>query len=407
MGDQSAAASALGYYFQGSYALIVLLDADDTSSVSLETADDITLEGSGNPKLLQLKHSTGTPAALTETNVGFWKAIGNWINASSDARCLFVTCATVSPTSALLALVPGSEARTRADALQALAAEASKVTKARGEARKKTKKNSKTVLPFKDKGPHCEAFDALTSEMKLRLVKRITILPNSTNLGGVVQLVDERLRPIVEPQSRAIVRQRLLEWWDYRISRSLLNEASRNIAMAELQRHLTRLISEADPARLSDDFHLKTPEEPSVLFADIMAKQIGLVNGGESRLRAAGLARWRALEQRARWLDEDASLQDELKEYDAMLKERWGERHGPLVDDTAGQCDSVMSVEGRKLLDWALRDAPGTIEPIRPSWIRPFLVAGTLQDFANRLDVGWHPNYLKHLSGNNGDTDEG
>lgn len=392
MGDQSAADAALGYYYQGAYALIVLLDADDTSKVSLETSDDITLGGSGPPTLLQLKHSMGKPPPLTCANVGFWKAIGNWIASADDAKCVFVTCANIDPSSVLMGLVP-TALTSRGEVVKELSAEAKKVVDSRANAR-----TAKDPLPHKGKGKHCEAFHALLADAKLQLVQRISILDSSSNLAGVEGLVDARLRPMVEPLARVGVRRRLLEWWDNRVSRSLLNETSREISMVELQRHLAKYIRDADPERLPDGYHGQKPTTTDVLFAETMAAQIHIVDGGNSRLSTAGLARWRALEQRAKWLEDDASLASELQDYDEMLKERWSELHGPLVDDTEGLPEKDMRTSGRTLLDWALRDAAHSIEPIRPGWIRPFLVMGTLQDLANRKDVGWHPNYLNCLN---------
>jgi hypothetical protein len=61
--------SALGFSFQGFYALLVLLDAADDDQISVETADDVVADGT-NPRLIQLKHSIGNPSALNEKNDG-------------------------------------------------------------------------------------------------------------------------------------------------------------------------------------------------------------------------------------------------------------------------------------------------------------------------------------------------
>jgi hypothetical protein len=44
-GNHSARDTAVGFYFQGLYALVVLLDADDLASAIIEGEDDIQLDG--------------------------------------------------------------------------------------------------------------------------------------------------------------------------------------------------------------------------------------------------------------------------------------------------------------------------------------------------------------------------
>ena len=56
--SHSAIDAAVGYYYQGVYALLILLQAGDDAEVLLEEADDVVLEGT-QKTLHQLKHSLG------------------------------------------------------------------------------------------------------------------------------------------------------------------------------------------------------------------------------------------------------------------------------------------------------------------------------------------------------------
>ena len=392
MPDQTAVDSALGYYYQGSYALVVLLDAADGARVSLETADDIELIGSGAPRLLQLKHSSGQPTNLTISNVGFWKAVGNWCSAEATADLLFVTCASIGLNSSLKVLVPAAGRRDLDGVSAELVAEAERVRDER-EARRSTG----STLPHAGRGQHCEAFCALDPIAQLNLIRRIIVLANSPNLAGFEDEIDLRLSVVVEPTVREVVRARLVEWWDYRISRSLISVGDRWIAKIELQRRLQELIRESGPDALPDAYSTRTPEDPDVLFAATMARQIDLVGGGSHRKRVAGLARWRALQQRAEWLDLDPSLAIELGSYDELLWERWQELFGPMCDDCCGLDEATQQQCGKDLLDWALTSASRHIEPIRSTWVRPYLVQGTFQELAERTQIGWHPGYVVAL----------
>ena len=105
---QDATDSAVGFYYQALFALLLLLDADDGGVVSVETGDDIQVSVS-NPRLFQLKHSRA-PRPLTEKNDGFWKTLGTWMPklSSSPLQFVFVTCAQVANGSLL---VPRSRSR--------------------------------------------------------------------------------------------------------------------------------------------------------------------------------------------------------------------------------------------------------------------------------------------------------
>ena len=67
--DRSAVDSAVGYYHQGLFALVRLLDAPDNASVSIETDDDVVLH-EAITSLHQIKHSRGA-RPLTLKNDGF------------------------------------------------------------------------------------------------------------------------------------------------------------------------------------------------------------------------------------------------------------------------------------------------------------------------------------------------
>src|SRR5690606_26412566 len=109
MGQHSADASLLGYYFQGMYALIRLLDANDFDRISIETWDDVYLEGNVKT-LFQLKHSLTGKGKINERNEGLWKTIRIWANMLKeedidvDTFFIFVTPLEIDANSSLTKL---------------------------------------------------------------------------------------------------------------------------------------------------------------------------------------------------------------------------------------------------------------------------------------------------------------
>ena len=78
--DFTAAASALGYFYQVRYALVVLLQPQNPeSTISIEKFDDIAFEQDGEPvELLQTKHHVTRTGSLTDSSSDLWKTLRVW-----------------------------------------------------------------------------------------------------------------------------------------------------------------------------------------------------------------------------------------------------------------------------------------------------------------------------------------
>jgi hypothetical protein len=388
--DHDATDSALGYYYQGMFALLVLLDSDDGGGVSLETDDDITASGSA-PRLLQLKHSTGTPAALTTKSDGFWKTLPIWIPHLSrrDLRFVFVSCAQVADSSSMAALTEGTD---RAALCDELRIEAERVLAAIAAARAEKKE-----LPYAKRRAGCEAFLALTPPQRAELLSRITVIPGAPSIIRIESEVERRLTL----QTRAMrpqIARRLIEWWDYRVVQSLTATLPRVIEKEEVLARITDIVVALADDSLPDDFGWKLPPDLTSDLGSNMEHQIRLVDGGDSRVRRAAEARWRAREQRNRWMSERAGLAQQLQQYDEALIRFWRDRHDPLCDDCKTSSDQDKRSKGRELLDWSHLAAHLEIPRLRPKWDKPFLVQGSYQQLAEQLHVGWHPDYHRLVS---------
>lgn len=81
-GAHSAEASALGFYYQALFALLVLFQqTTDKAAVSVEQLDDVQLTTEGEELLYQLKHSfLETPTPIGLKSRAFWKTIKVWID---------------------------------------------------------------------------------------------------------------------------------------------------------------------------------------------------------------------------------------------------------------------------------------------------------------------------------------
>jgi hypothetical protein len=385
----SAQAPMLGYRFQPLYSLLVLWEdsEDDFDIVSVESEDDVVLKGK-DTKLYQLKHSTGKSGSLTVKNDGFWKTIRIWSQYadSSNHKLFFVTSDSVSPDNKFNKLVNGTS--DRKDIVSLMVDEANLVLTAR----KKAIANKLKKIPYENKYQGCEAFLQLNTQQQLKLVEKITIRPNNFNIFQILNQVTNLLSQMVIQKLRPLIAQRLLEWWDNRI----LNSIS-GIKKTELLFQLQSLIGQFQDKNLPDDFSKLTPTSINSELGGFMEKQIDLVNGGNSRKKKAAIARWRARNQREKWIKEDILNAIELEDYDSMLIESWADRHEPMKDDLEGQSEDLCKKKGLELLDWIHDNSYVYINPIRSEWISHFLIQGSFQQLSEELKVGWHPKYDEKL----------
>ncbi|MBX3198955.1 MAG: hypothetical protein KF894_12550, partial [Labilithrix sp.] len=389
---QDATGSAVGYYYQGLFAILLLFEQQDDGLVSVETGDDIQQGGPASPRLTQLKHSLGTPPPLNEKSDGFWKTLGFWIPhlSTSQATFAFVTCAKISDETALRGLTDGGSA-TLSDVMAALDAEAARV--AATVAAAKANSEPGKPLPYAQRLAGCVAYLALAPTQRLNLLSRMRIYAAAPNAATIESAVVERLTTYQRPIRTALAR-RLVEWWDYRVARSLIGAAPREIYKEELLDKLNEIAGSLSTNSLPDDFSSVEPLSVNTELGTTMEKQIALVSGGKNRVLRAALARWQARSQRERWLSERVGVADDLKRFDDMLIKAWRDRHGPMCDDSVEESDEQKRHRGRELLDWSHLAAYLQVVPIREKWNQPFLVQGSFQELAERADVGWHPDFL-------------
>lgn len=389
-----AADSSLGFYFQSAYSLVLLSQASDDSVVSVETVDDIKLSENGTQVLGQLKHSTGTPPAFNEKNDGLWKTIKNWITKTEwiKYQLMFVTCAKLSDSSDLSCLSQPYSNRDISKALDCLRAEANQVISTPTVEEAKGNPNVKGH-DYKIRRPACQAFLDLGEKKQELLIQKLTLVTSSFNAGDVEAELRNKFLQSEPQRNREIIAERLIEWWDRRIAKSLLGKSSREVQKIELLERLSEIRIEISGPKLPDDFKRKTPDDISSELGGNMQKQIELVGGGSSRIKRAARERWRARNQRDRWMKESLAFAHELNDYDEMLIEEWEDRHDVIKHDTPDSDEKVQKQLGLELLEWSHMTAHLELSSFKDEAGMPYLVRGSFQQMAEELLVGWHPNY--------------
>ncbi len=393
----SAEAAALGFYYQTFFALLTLLERDtDNAAIGVEQLDDVLLKANGQTLLFQLKHSINAkPQAITVKSRALWRTMKVWIDllpglTLSETTFHLVTVAGILSGSAMAALT--SLDANREDLVKAMAEEAQNVMDARSSAAKDNK-----ALPHSDRAEGCRAFLELSETQRLNLLRRTLIKQDSPTIGEIENLVAEHLK-LLPPEGRPIVAARLIEWWDRQIIYSLCGKRERVISRTELQHQITIIIGDIEQGKLLPDF--ETVSQPEDYQPDgMLTRQIRLVEGKNSDLSKAIREEWKAREQRSKWLNEKPSMASVICEYDRVLQEHWFDRHSQMAEDCTEAEDKEKCAAGLKILRWTHEEAPHIVRPIAEGWGAPYYVRGSYQVLAINLEVGWHPNYLALLGG--------
>jgi len=396
-GSHSAAAAALGFYYQSLYGLLCIVKAtDDDAAVCLERLDDVEVEINGQTLLNQLKHSLSKkPKPVTISSISLWKTLKAWIDvlpkvSLNDTRFQLVTVAPLPSGSPLEPLL--DETTSRANLLVFLADEAQRVLDEREAAA-----TQKKPVPHGERAAACAAYLKLSESVRQTLLSRISIHPAASDIVQIGNDIADALKSF-PPDLRETIARRLIEWWDLQVVYSFCGMRERVISMLDVQMRLSEIAGEMHRDEVLADFQFVMPPDdhtpPSML-----AKQLQLVDGTKAEIRAAEREEWRARSQRHRWILERVDMAGRITLYDQRLVEAWNDKHALMVEQTETATDSQKRSAGLEIFRWSFTDAMAQIVPFAKNWSADYYVRGSYQFLAVDLRVGWHPDFDALLKG--------
>lgn len=387
----SSAGSALGYLAQVEYALLIALqrmDGDVELRISIETADDITFDIEGAPELWQTKHHLARQGSLGDASPDIWKTLHNWIETSTDASACFLLSTVAAPTdSAAKLLGPSRSAQDVRSAREKLDA----VAKAAGNQASAT---------------YYAKYLGLTEDARSELLGRVTILDGAVDAARLTDLLVGSVRKSINAQRRLALVERLRGWWHGRVLSHLTMVAAGKSDWINLTEIEDRLLSIAQSLR-DDNLPLDYSDEPeptqSEVDADdrVFVEQLKLILLHHERIRQAVYDHNRAFLQRSRWQREQLLEIGAFKTYDRRLIEEWKRVFLPL-EEPAGESEIGDEVKCRDARQLYLQLQERTLPEIRTELRSGYVPLGSLHILADRLQIGWHPdwiNLLKHRLG--------
>lgn len=381
----SAAGSALGYLAQIEYALLIALrrmDDEYNLRLSLETVDDITFDGDGMPmELWQTKHHVNRQGGLGDASPDLWKTIHNWIETSKEeTACVLFTTASASEGTAAYLLRSGrsdddvSIARDRLDAVATRAGNAASAD-------------------------YYSKYLSLDEERRTELLSKVVVIDSAATSEKITDQLRASVRKATIATRRGSLVERLRGWWHGR-AMSHLDKVARGeedwIEMQEIETQLHLIAQSLRDDNLPLDYE-NEPEPTSEQVRNddrVFVEQLKLILIHHERIRQAVYDHNRAFLQRSRWLREELLAIDDLNKYDRNLIEEWRRVFSPLEEP---QEDTTDDEKRRSARESYGRLQERTLPAIRPEVRSGYVSFGSLHILADRLEIGWHPDWVELL----------
>ena len=382
-----------GYLFQCRLALLLGLQMTSrkpNGHISIEKFDDISFDNDDIAGcLIQAKHHV-VSKSLGDKSVDVWKTFRIWISqfkegmlSASDIRYILITTAKAAEGSAVSYLRPGStqESRDKAKLLLVKAARSSE--------------NSTSMAGR-------EAFLALNDDEIDMFLSRVDIIDKHPNLIDVMAEI-EGLLVMLSPDHVSTLATYVEGWWLGVVGKCLIEDGSATIPIQNIIIKANEIgnMFKADTLPVDEpsslDVRIYSVEEEENTFV----RQMRMVELSESAIRLGVQDFYRASAQRSKWARENLLLDDEASKYDAGLKDRYARKCEAEYDANKVDTENEQKTLGRKLCLWASQQSIG-FRNVVEVWI----TAGSFHGLADRMEIGWHPEFVKLLEAEKVDEDD-
>ncbi|MDB5057793.1 MAG: hypothetical protein JWO59_1265 [Chloroflexi bacterium] len=385
----SAAGPALGYIVQLEYALLLMLRRMDTEielAVSLETAEDIVFEDptSGTPlELWQTKHHATSAGSLGDASTDLWKTLHNWLEVvgSEEPTAHFLLSTNTAPPESAARLLCADFADRDPKRAEVLL---EKVATAAGNA---------------GHSKYYEAFLDAPKAVRLSLLTSVFVIDGASHASDMTSALASALRKSAPPQRRGELLERLRGWWLQRgVSHltAIANGLEDRILMEEVEGRIHKINQSIRDDTLPLDFEdWKEPSEAEVSTDErVFVDQLRLIAWHSERIHQAIYDHNRAFLERSSWERRNLVDPEELARYDRRLIGEWRRHFLPTTETDAPSDEDAKRALARDLL-WRLETSQ--LPELRAALRSSYVPNGSLHMLADRMTIGWHPDWLDHL----------
>ncbi|MBE6059276.1 MAG: hypothetical protein E7215_03755 [Clostridium sulfidigenes] len=383
----SAVAPMIGYLYQIRYPLMEMLRTGEGKFLTIEKFDDIGIEDiDGKKTFVQLKHHGG--GSLSDASVDLWKTIRIWCSGInnktidvSKTNFHIITTQTASNNSIAYYMTP----RGKNDNI--------------GEDKiiEKLKYVSGNSVSKENKEAYEEFKKTDLNDLK-ELINNITIIDNAPSIIDLESKIKKYIKYSCPMQHIDAFYSRLEGWWIKRVIDHLTIESLASISYDELRCKIDDLreqfMLENLPIDFADDINIDT----SIYQDKIFLNQLKLIGVKGNRCVNAIHDYYKASCQRSRWSREDLLAIDEIEKYETKLEKEWERIFDSIVEELEYMeiCEENKIKCGREIYKTIELD---TQINIRKNCSEAYVMRGSYQMLADKLKVGWHPDF-KQMIGN-------
>ena len=375
MSNHEASAQMNGYLYQIRYALLLLLENENLNyRVSIEKFDDISFDdGYSLREMIQTKHHS-KPGNLMDKSADLWRTIKIWLDQLvknpyilSSCRFLIITTEIAEEHSAVALLRHDNRDEKRAvELLKATA-----------------KGNRNSVLKAV-----CEQFNALDNDCLIKLFKSVEIIDGAPSIVDVEQKLKNRIRLSCYPGFEDRVMEQVEGWW-FKLAVDGLSKGGTLVDFSTAQSKIVSVGQQYQPDNLPIEQWTSMEVSDEELTQDRRAfvQQLRLIEEPDSLLRRAIKNYYRASQQRSNWAREELLLPNEIERYERRLIDEWD------------QCKAFYDERGDPVKQGKLlyKEVMDKNLFIRKLCTEPFIMRGSYEMLSDRLEVGWHKDYLAKM----------
>ncbi|NCB42204.1 MAG: hypothetical protein EOM59_06250 [Clostridia bacterium] len=386
-----ASGQMIGYLYQALAALYLLLDnKENDAQLCIEKFDDIAFIEQDEPiYMIQTKHQLNRPGSLSDTSVDLWRSIKSWCDSIitsptflEDTNFVILTTAKASDGTAVNYLKRDMNRDT-------------------GEA-KRLLLETANAATVKTNEKYYQAFLNLDSKLQTNLVNHMYICDNSQNISNLKQEIMKYVTCATLPQFAEKVYNSVLGWWIGAVILGLCSEVPIFINKYQLQQVLFDVGSgyKLDSLPIDiDAYYDPTESEINELIPEnrIFIEQLNLISLSNDRLKRCIREYYNAFRQRSIWVREQLLLANELQEYEALLIDEWNRLFEIMKEDLADYGEELSEMQKIKLGKTLFGNIENLNLLIRKKVTQPFIMRGSYHDLANRMQIGWHVDFMERL----------